>query len=118
MTGAFLSTIIATGNFGTAFQAGLIGLAVGFVAGGLVKVPLINGVFGTVGSAIKPVFLFVSDAGKIATNFVSQLVTKAVSDALTTVLDKVVSLRSGRRSLWLAVFPRIGLVCPDRLCRR
>jgi filamentous hemagglutinin family protein len=94
-TGAFLSTVIATGNFGTAFQAGLIGLAVGFVAGGLVKVPVINGVFGTVGNAIKPVFLFVSDAGKIATNLVSQLVTKAVSDALTTVLDKVVYAQGG-----------------------
>jgi len=89
-TGAFLSSIIDTGNFGTSIQAGLIGLAVGFVAGGLVKVPIINGVVGTVGNAIQPAFVFVSDASRIATSFVSQLVTKAVGDALTAVLDKVV----------------------------
>jgi hypothetical protein len=88
--GAFLSTIIATGNFEQAFLAGLIGLAVGFVAGGLVKVPIINTAFGTIGNAIQPAFVFVSDASRIATSFVSQLVTKAVGDALTAVLDKVV----------------------------
>jgi hypothetical protein len=43
-----------------------------------VKVPIINTAFEMIGNAIQPAFVFVSDASRIATSFVGQLVTKAV----------------------------------------
>jgi filamentous hemagglutinin family protein len=90
----FLSTFIATGgNFRQALVVGGIGALAGAVTAGIIKIPIVQSVVSYVSNAVAPAFtLAAQSAGQAlseATQFVGDLVSKAVGDSLTMALDKV-----------------------------